>query len=73
MWHVVERWRSSTSTEKESISGAMLAELEVQRMIESAELWAFTVALAGLFGPFTIHTDSVGIIDELWRREEGGI
>ena len=48
--------------------GTMLAELE--RSIDRAERWAFTMALAGLIGPFSIHTDNMGVIDELRGGEE---
>ena len=51
----------------------MLAELEVQRTIKRAELWAFTMALSELVGPSTIHAESIGILDGLWRGEEGCI
>ena len=39
--------------------GTMLAELEEQRTVKRAESWAFAMALSGLIGPSTIHTDSV--------------
>ena len=45
--------------------GTMLAELEVQRTIKSA--------LSELVGPSTTHTDNMGILDGLWRSEEGCI
>ena len=51
----------------------MLAEFEVQRTIKRTEPWAFTMALAGLIGPSTIHTDTMGIVDGWWREEEGCI
>ena len=56
---------------RSSMYGTMLAELEVQRMIRRAELWAFTMALAGLVGPSTVHTDSMGIVDGVCREEVG--
>ena len=54
-------------------SGGMLSAARCWLNWKCAELRAFTVAVAGLFGPSTIHTDSMGIANELWRREEGGI
>ena len=43
------------------------------RCWERAELWALTMALASLTGSSTIHSGSTGILDGLWRREEGCI
>ena len=54
-----------------AVSGKMLAELEVQRTVNTAESRAFTKARAGLVWPSTIHTDRVGIIDVLQRGGEG--
>ena len=54
-----------------AICGTMLIELEVQRTNKRTELWACTLVLAGLIGPLTITTDNMGIVDGLWRREEG--
>ena len=50
-----------------------LAEMEVQRTTKRAELWACTMALSELVGPSTIRTDRMGILDGLWRGEEGCI
>ena len=49
----------------------MLAELEVQRTVRRAEMWAFTMALSCLTGSATIHTYNIGILDVLSRGEEG--
>ena len=37
------------------------------------EVWAFAMALSGLVGASTIHTDGMVTLDGLWRREEGCI
>ena len=42
-------------------------------MIKRAELWDFTMALAGFIGTSTIHTGSMGNLDGLWSGEEGCI
>ena len=55
-----------------AIHGTMLAELEVQRTMKRAELCAFTM-LPGRVGPSTIPSDSMSILDGLWRGEEGCI
>ena len=34
---------------------------------------AFTVAFAGLIGFSTVHTDSTGIIDGLWRERKDAL
>ena len=49
-----------------AIFGTMVAALEVQRAIKRTELWALTMARAG-HGLSTIHTESMGTIDGLWR------
>ena len=53
------------------IHGKMWADLEVQRTIKRAVLWAFTIVLSCLIGPSTIHTENMGNIDALWRGQEG--
>ena len=52
-----------------TICGTMLLELDLQVTIKGAELWAFNMALANLIGPATIHTDIVGIIHGLWKKD----
>ena len=53
---VVGRWCNSMTKKRshDVLYGTMLAGLE--RTIDRAELSAFTVTLAGLIGPFNIHT-----------------
>ena len=72
-WAVVQL---DCDTEEEpwlAIYGSILAELEVQRTIKSAEIWAFTMALAEPVGTSTIHTGNLGTWDGLRRGEEGCI
>ena len=66
-WAVVQVDYDKEEEPVYAISGTMRAELEVQSTIKRAELWAFTMTLASLIGPSTIHTDKMGTIDGLWR------
>ena len=54
-----------------AIHDTILAELDVQRKINRADLLALTMARSDW--PTTIHADNMGIIDGLWRGEEGCI
>ena len=42
-----------------ALYGTMLAELDVQRTMKSAELRTVTMALASLIGPSIIHNDNM--------------
>ena len=38
---------------------------------QESGIWPFTTAVAELVGPSVIHTDKMGILDGLWRSDEG--
>ena len=75
MWVVVGLWYSSTTTKKSSRCFQFMVRCwrrcKWQSTIKRAELWAFTMALAGLIGPSTHPNCQYGMIHGLWSREEG--
>ena len=64
-WAVVQLDYDEAEEPWYAIYGTMMVELEVQRTINRAELWAVTMALSCLIGPSSSHTDNMGIIDGL--------
>ena len=70
-WAVVQLDYDKEEEQWYATYGTRLAELYVQRTIKRAQLVAFTMALSELVGPSTVHTDNMGIMDGLWRGEEG--
>ena len=50
-----------------AVCGPVLAELEVQRTIKKRQSYG----IRRLVGPSTLHSESMGMIDGLWRTGEG--
>ena len=68
-WSVVQLDSDEELGPLHGMYGSMEVELEVQRIIKRAELTAFLCLLKKVIGAITVHVDSKGIIDGLWRGE----
>ena len=55
-----------------AMSGTIQDDIEVQRTIKRAVLWALMMALRGPSGAAATHTDNMGILGCLWKGEEEG-